>query len=53
MKIGRLLFLSLLLAFLVSWVTPLEYGIAFVVAIGIIVVWTFARHFFKELRRPK
>jgi hypothetical protein len=53
MKIGRLLFLSLLLAFLVSWVSPLEYGVAFVVAIGLIVVWTFARHFFKELRRSK
>lgn len=51
MKIGRLLFLSLLLAFLVSWVSTLEYGIAFVVSIGLIVVWTFAKHFFRELKR--
>ncbi len=29
MKIGRLLFLSLLLAFLVSWVSPLNRGNCF------------------------
>ena len=53
MKIGRLLFLSLLLAFLVTSASQLDFGIALIASIGLIVVWTFARHFLKELKRSK
>lgn len=53
MKVGRLLFLGFVMALIVTWVFNFDFGIAFAVGVGLVVVITFGRHFFKELNRSK